>query len=76
VPLERWLPLREEDFAPAITDFQERVRTTEKYEAGTGMLREAARQITIRAKHELQTPTASSRSRWIGNSKAASCNRY
>ncbi len=55
VPLERWLPLREEDFAPAITDFHERVRTTEKYEAGTGMLREAARQITNRAKHELQT---------------------
>ena len=52
---DRWLPLREEDFAPAIADFHERLRATERHEAGTRMLREAARQITERAPQQLRT---------------------
>jgi hypothetical protein len=52
---DRWLPLREEDFAPAIADFHERLRATERYEAGTRMLRAATRQITERAPQELRT---------------------
>ena len=55
VEADRWLPLREEDFAPAITDFHERLRATETHQAGTRMLREAARQITVRAPQELRT---------------------
>ena len=55
VESDRWLPLREEDFAPAITDFHERLRATETHKAGTRMLREAARQITARAPRELRT---------------------
>jgi hypothetical protein len=53
--IDRWLPLREEDFAPGITDFHERLRATEKHEAGTRMLRDAARQITERAPRQLRT---------------------
>ena len=53
IDTSRWIQLPDEDFAPEITDFEERLRTTDQYEVGTLMLREAARQITERARHDL-----------------------
>jgi hypothetical protein len=43
---KRWLELDEEDFAPEITDFTQRLAETERWPAGARMLREAARLIT------------------------------
>jgi len=43
---KRWLELDEEDFAPDITDFTQRLAETERWQAGAKMLREAARLIT------------------------------
>lgn len=51
----RWIQLDEEAFAPAITDFAERVRSGEHHESGARMLREAARQVTAAAPGVLPT---------------------
>jgi hypothetical protein len=51
----RWIELPEEPLAPAITDFHERLRTTEQYDVGTEMLRQAARQVTELAPARLRT---------------------
>lgn len=51
----RWIELPEEALAPAITDFHERLRTTEQYDVGTEMLRQAARQVTELAPARLRT---------------------
>lgn len=53
IDVRRWIQLREEDFSPAMADFQERLRSTEQYEAGTEMLRDAARQVTELARRHL-----------------------
>jgi hypothetical protein len=55
IDASRWIALPEEELAPAITDFHERVRTTEEYDAGTRMLRQAARQVTELARRQLPT---------------------
>lgn len=44
----RWIEIGEEEFAPAITDFRQRVKSTERYDTIALMLREAARQVTER----------------------------
>ena len=43
---KRWIELREEDFAPEIAEFMERMNSSERWEPGTKMLREAARTVT------------------------------
>jgi hypothetical protein len=53
IDVRRWIQLREADFSPAMADFQERLRSTEEYEAGTQMLRDAARQVTELARRQL-----------------------
>jgi hypothetical protein len=53
IDVRRWIQLREADFSPAIVDFQERLRSTEQYDAGTEMLRDAARQVTELARRQL-----------------------
>jgi hypothetical protein len=55
IDASRWIRLPEEELAPAITDFHERLRTTGVYVAGTQMLREAARQVTALARRQLRT---------------------
>jgi hypothetical protein len=50
----RWIEMREEEFAPAITDFRQRVEATERYDAVARMLREAARQVTERGPARFQ----------------------
>jgi hypothetical protein len=44
----RWIQMREEEFAPDITDFRQRVQSTGAYGAAGRMLRNAARQVTER----------------------------
>jgi hypothetical protein len=51
----RWIELPEESLAPAITDFHERLRTTEQYDVGTQMLRNAARHVNALAPTRLRT---------------------
>ena len=53
IDVRRWIQLREEDFSPAMVEFQEHLRSTEQYDAGTGMLRDAARQVTELARRQL-----------------------
>lgn len=55
IDTSRWIQLPEEELAPAIVDFHERLRTTSQYEAGTRMLRDAARHVTELARHHLRT---------------------
>jgi hypothetical protein len=53
IDVRRWIELREEQFSPAMADFQERLRRTEEYDAGTRMLRDAARQVAELARRQL-----------------------
>lgn len=55
IDASRWIELPEESLAPAITDFHERLRTTEQYDAGTQMLRNAARHVNALARARLRT---------------------
>lgn len=43
---KRWIELPEEDFSPEITEFMERMNSTERWESGEKMLRQAARMVT------------------------------
>jgi hypothetical protein len=51
----RWISLSEEEFAPVITDFAERLHKTRGWHAGTRMLREAARLVTEAAPAQVDT---------------------
>jgi hypothetical protein len=53
IDVRRWIELREADFSPAMVEFQERLRSTEQYDAGTQMLRDAARQVAELARRQL-----------------------
>jgi hypothetical protein len=55
IPPGRWIQLPAEDFEPAMTDFRERLERTGGWQAGTRMLREAARQVTGAARTQLNT---------------------
>lgn len=51
----QWLVMPEDDFAPDITDFHQRVVSTERGEVGARMLQEAARQVTERGPREFRS---------------------
>jgi hypothetical protein len=53
IDVRRWVELRDADFSPAMADFQERLRSSEEYDAGTQMLRDAARQVAELAPRQL-----------------------
>jgi hypothetical protein len=53
IDTKRWIALREEDFAPEITEFQQRVEAGKHPSTLSKMLRAAARRITLRAGAEL-----------------------
>jgi hypothetical protein len=55
IDASRCIVLPEESLAPAITDFHERLRTTEQYDVGTQMVRNAARHVNALARTRLRT---------------------
>lgn len=54
----RWIPLTEDDFAPEIAEFEQRIETQQSGAAAQKMLRAAARLVTERAPRELKLQVA------------------